>query len=510
MYDTYQIYRGIVDRAACEALDQTWDVVSSPQFTLSPGSALMAISLCPAMSYARLADVARSNALLWTEAGLQMQERTTRGVAAGRAISRPLVLAAVAYDIFLGYITLHERSRWFPSLVQARDWRWQHERGASRVLETAATLGGALIKACQFASTRPDLLPAAYIHALIPLQDRMPPHPWPEIERAIQSELRQPLADVFAEIEREPVAAASIAQVHRARLGDGRRVAVKVQYPEIQDLVATDLAALDRLVKAVARLAPTIQLQPIVEYLRATLPLELDFVHEAQAMAQLRTALQARPDVVVPAVVPELSTSRLIVMEYMEGIKITDREAMERAGISTSAVAKLLNDVYAEQMLRLGILHADPHPGNLLVQAGEYGPRLVLLDHGLTVPLAPALVESLRQMVQALLQGDFGGLGQALVGAGVQLDDAVNVAGLVGLVGVLLGNAQAEEGEEAEAAEERARPGGGMVAGVRLGKSIGSIPVDLLLVGRVLGLLDGISKQLDPGIDTLEIVSHYS
>jgi ubiquinone biosynthesis protein len=466
------------------------------------------------MSYARLTDVARSNALLWAETGLQLQERTTRGMPAGRAISRPLVLAAVAYDIFLGYITLHERARWLPSLVQAKDWRWQHERGASRVLETAATLGGALIKACQFASTRPDLLPAGYIHALTPLQDRMPPHPWPEIERSIQNELHQPPSDVFAEIEQEPVAAASIAQVHRARLQDGRWVAVKVQYPQISDLVATDLAVLEQLVKAVAKISPAIQLQPIVDYLRATLPLELDFAHEAQAMAQLRTALQDRPDVIVPAIVPELSTSRLIVMEYIDGIKVTDREAIEQAGISTRAVAKLLNDVYAEQMLRLGILHADPHPGNLLVQAGDHGPRLVLLDHGLTVPLAPKLVESMRQMVQALVTGDFERLRQALVAAGVQLDEGVDVAGLLGLVGVLLGNARADEEdedfEEVETAKEFARPGGGIATGVRLGKSIGSIPVDLLLVGRALGLLDGISKQLDPGIDTLEIVSHYA
>jgi predicted unusual protein kinase regulating ubiquinone biosynthesis (AarF/ABC1/UbiB family) len=389
--------------------------------------------------------------------------------------------------------------------VQARDWHWQHERGAQRVLETAQTLGGALIKACQFASTRPDLLPATYIHALIPLQDRMPPQPWHNIKRTIESELGRPLDAVFAEIEEEPVAAASISQVHRALLHDGWQVAVKVQYSDIQDLVTTDLAVLGRLIEIVSGIAPAIKLQPILDYLQATLPLELDFAHEAGAMAQLRAALRHRSDVVVPEVVPELSTGRLIVMEYVDGIKITEREALEEAGIAPEAVAALLNDVYAEQMLRAGILHADPHPGNLLVQPG---PRLVLLDHGLTVPLAPSLVESLRQMVQALISGDLAALTRTLVAAGVQLDDEVDLAGLLGLVGVLLGNAQAEDIDE-EAAQP-ARSGKGVAIGLRLGKSIGSIPTDLLLVGRTLGLLDGISKQLDSHIDTLELVAHHA
>jgi ubiquinone biosynthesis protein len=159
-------------------------------------------------------------------------------------------------------------------------------------------------------------------------------------------------------------------------------------------------------------------------------------------------------------------------------------------------------------MLRAGILHADPHPGNLLVQPGDPGPRLVLLDHGLTVPLAPSLIESLRQMVQTLAEGDFEGLTRTLVGAGVQLDEEVDLAGLLGLVGVLLGNADADETQEMDA--EQPSPTGGTVAtGLRLGKSIGNIPTDLLLVGRTLGLLDGISKQLDPHIDTLQIIAHH-
>ncbi len=445
----------------------------------------------PAVFLARLGDLARSNSFLWAEAGLGMQERYSRVFQAGLAFSRTLVLSTVATDIFAGYITLRERARWWPGLVRPKDWELQHQRAANRLLDTAASLGGALIKACQFASTRPDLLPAVYIHTLARLQDRMPPHEWPTIEGAITRELGRSPQEVFDEIEPEPVAAASIAQVHRARLRDGRQVAIKIQYPEIADLVAADLTVMERVFAAIASILPTIQLQPILDYLKGTLPLELDFKREAAAMADLRAALRHRADVLVPEVIPELSTGQLIVMEYADGIKITDREALLNAGISPGTVARLLNDLYAEQMLRLGVLHADPHPGNLFVQPG---PRLVLLDHGLTVRLEPSLVHALGEMVGALVAGDFDGLARALAEAGLQLGEGVDITTLLQLVGVLLGEERGTDVVE---------------AGSRLGKSFGSLPVDLLLVGRALGLLDGITRQLDPGLDTLEIVASY-
>jgi predicted unusual protein kinase regulating ubiquinone biosynthesis (AarF/ABC1/UbiB family) len=479
--------RWVLDQAVRRTIGETWAVFTNGSRTPNP-----------ALFLARLADLARSNAFLWTEAGLQVQEHATRVVPVGQSLSRSLVLATVAADIFVGYTTLRERAKWVPSLVKPRDWELQHQRSANRVLETAASLGGALIKACQFASTRPDLLPAVYIRTLAPLQDRMPPRSWSEIEKAIIRELGRRPEDVFAHIEREAVAAASIAQVHRARLHEGREVAVKVQYPDIENLVETDLAVLEQVVKAIARLAPSIQLQPIIDYLKETLPLELDFTHEAESMTSLRMALAHRDDALVPAVLPELSTERLLLMDYIEGIKITDREALEEAGISPHKVARLINDLYADQMMHLGILHADPHPGNLRVQPG---PRLVLLDHGLTVPLAPRLVDSLKRMVQALTSGDFDALSGALAEAGLKLEGEVDITTLLNLVGVLLGNNQPGESEEKVDAVD---------AGMQIGKSVGTIPTDLLLVGRTLGLLAGITKQLDPDMDTIEIIAHYA
>lgn len=447
----------------------------------------------------RLVDLSRAQWFLWTGAGLAAGERVGRSVPTGifppvTYSPRALVLGTVAADVYLGYAALRERARWFPGLVADEDWEIQHHRGATRALDAAEALGGVLIKAGQFASTRPDLLPPAYTATLSSLQDRVPPHPYAAIREAVAGELGRPPEEVFSSFEKGPVAAASIAQVHRARLRDGRDVAVKVQYPGISSLIEADLDALEAIFEAVARLEPGIRLQPISDYLRWTLPLELDFVREAEAISDLRRVLAERDDVVVPEVIGELTTGRLLVMEYVEGVKITDVETMERSGIDRSEVAWLLNDVYAEQMFTHGVLHADPHPGNLLVQPGR--PSIVLLDHGLTLGLEPSFIAALDRLVSALGGGDLEGVTASLGEAGLPINEDTDLDTLLKLVGVLLGG----ERQETDL--------GGF--GLKLGASVGDIEPRLLLVGRAIGLLDGITRQLDPDLDALGIVGRHT
>jgi predicted unusual protein kinase regulating ubiquinone biosynthesis (AarF/ABC1/UbiB family) len=452
---------------------------------------------------ARLGDLYRAQAFLWAGAGLAAGERLGRapvglGGSGGLAPSRrALVLGTVASELWSGYAALRERARWFPWLVSEEDWELQHRRGAGRVLDAAAALGGTLIKAGQFASTRPDLLPLAYTETLSGLQDRVPPQPWQVIDEAVSRELGRSVPEVFAEFDREPIAAASIAQVHRARLRDGREVAVKVQYPGIAGLIEADLSALESIFGAISRLEPSVRLRPILDYLRWTLPLELDFRREARAIEDLRRALEHRADdVAVPEVVEEPSTDRLLVMGLEKGVKVNDREGLVAAGMDPSEVAELLIDVYAEGLFRRGVFHADPHPGNLLARQGQGGPVLVLLDHGLTVRVEPDLVGSLRGVILALEEGDFEGLFASLQKAGLELGPDADLDVLLGLVGVLLGN-------------EREEAGNGDLGrfGLKLGSSVGGIPVELLLVGRAVGLIDGIARQLDPDIDTVGIVA---
>jgi ubiquinone biosynthesis protein len=320
----------------------------------------------------------------------------------------------------------------------------------------------------------------------------VPAHAWSVIERTLSSEIGRAPEDVFTQVEHEPVAAASLAQVHRGWLAcNGHLVALKVQYPEIASLVGADLAAIKGILRTLSQLEPNLRLQPIADHLQATLPLELDFAREAREMTDLRQALGHRPDVIIPEVNPELSSARLITMEFVDGIKITDRAGMEHAGIDPRAVARLLNDVYAEQMLRLGRLHADPHPGNLFVQPG---PKLVLLDHGLTLELRPELLAALRGMVSALAAGDFTRLAVSLEQAGFPIAANPDVASLLQLAGVLMGAGGDAPGD----------------VGRRLGQAIGDIPLELITVGRALTLLTGITRELDPELDVMEIVARYA
>jgi predicted unusual protein kinase regulating ubiquinone biosynthesis (AarF/ABC1/UbiB family) len=438
----------------------------------------------PAAVAASLADLARSSAFLWLETSLKTQARVSR-----RWLPRALVLATVAADLYTSYALQAELGRWCPSLADPDDLERQHRRGAARVLSSAVALGGTLIKAGQFASARPDLVHATYAKALSRLQDRVPAQPWSTIETVLGQELGRPPTEVFASIEPRPVAAASLAQVHRARLVDGRQVAVKVQYPDLPGLIAADLVTLDNIAVALEKLQPDVHLRPIVQHLRTTLPLELDFRREAQASADLGAALAHRPDVLVPCVVGELSTERVLVTDFVHGIKITDRQALQAAGIDPAAVARALNDVYAEQILQLGYLHGDPHPGNLLVQPG---PRLVLLDHGLTVRLQPYLVDALRRMVHALSNGDFAALTAALHDVGLSPDADLDLTSLLHITGVLLGLEQVDGVAE---------------FGQQLTKHFRDIPVELITVGRALGMLSGITRALDPELDTFAIAA---
>ena len=459
----------------------------------------------------RVGDLARSEAFLWTEAGLMAGERLGRGLALASpgggyaGLSRTLVIGAVATDLYLGYASLRRRDGSRPGFVEG-DYRLQHRRGAARVLDAASELGGTLIKAAQFASSRPDLLPAPYIQELSKLQDRVPPRPWPVIRRALERELGRDPKEVFRAIEPRPIAAASIAQVHRAYLRDGRAVALKVQYPGIPELVETDLGALETVFSGLSAVEPNVRLQPIADYLRWTLPMELDFVREAGAIRSLREALRDRDDVLIPGVVEGLTTERLLVMDLMEGHKITDREALVSAGIDPGDVAKLLNDVYADQLYNRHYLHADPHPGNLLVQPGEDGPRLVLLDHGLTLGLEPELVAPLGKMVRAISGGDLDAMAAALRETGLPIEEGADLDALLGLVGVLLGGEEHLGDEEQDAADSVDLG----KLGRSFGSGIGDIPPKMLLVGRAIGLLDGITRQLDPDLDAMQIVARHT
>ena len=329
---------------------------------------------------------------------------------------------------------------------------------------------------------------------------RVPPRPYAEVARVIERELGRPLADLFLHFDPRPLASASLAQVHRARLHDGREVAVKVQYPEIPELVAIDIANLTFFINLLARFERNFDLRLIIREVSKYVRLELDFEHEADNAARIRANLLHRQDVFVPQVLPELSTKKVLVMEYAEGTKVTDVAGLEAAGIDKQEVARLLSEVFCHQILVDGFFHADPHPGNILVQPG---PRLVLLDFGLAKDFPPGFAMGVVQLPAAIARQDHAGVVEAFKTLGFRTRNGSGDS-LIALGDAFLG--QAVRKGKAYADQELIDQFNNDLPQVLRANPIVEAPSDLLLVVRVMGLLSGIGKQLDSQVDPMGVI----
>lgn len=303
----------------------------------------------------------------------------------------------------------------------ARELSEAHRREARRLLEMAQYRGGIYIKACQLAvSVQAAALPPEYREVLASLQDRVPPRSFDRIRRALVRELGRPLEDVFSEFNPDAHAAASLAQVHKARLLDGTNVAVKVQYPRLEFAVAADLATMITLSRLAAFLFPRSDFRWLFQQLQRKLLYELDFRHEAQNSQRFAALMRSRKDVAVPRVYAHLSGRRLIVMDWADGVRVSDAEGLAAVGLAPREVAVLLLDVFAESQFCAGYIHGDPHPGNILVRVrperrnwlarvllgSRPRPQLVLLDHGHYVELPEDLRRNYCQLWAAILLGD--------------------------------------------------------------------------------------------------------
>ena len=252
-----------------------------------------------------------------------------------------------------------------------------------RVTAMLEHLGPTFVKLGQLASLRPDFVPRPYAEALRRLQDRTEPMTPDDLERVVHEEAGARPAELFADFDPEPDASASLSQVHWARLADGSEVAVKVQRPGVAELVARDLelielmaARLERYSEQARRFRPRRAAAEFAAYTRR----ELDFEAEARTMEQVRENMAAEEGVVVPAVHWELTSRRLLVMDFVEGVRVDDREGIAREGIDARRAAELGARAMLRQVFADGLFHADPHPGNVLLLPGD---RVAFLDFGM-------------------------------------------------------------------------------------------------------------------------------
>lgn len=278
-------------------------------------------------------------------------------------------------------------------------------------------LGPTFVKVGQLVAMRPDYVPLEYAQALRQLHDHVSPFPSDQARRVVEQELGQPLDAVFAEFEPEPFAAASLSQVHRARLPDGRRVAVKVQRPGIAAQMNSDLELLAFLARRLERRRPVaFGLRPTAAVLELTETTrrELDFRLEARTGMRVRGAFEDNEAVVIPWVDSERTTARVLTVELIEGTSPAPAEQLSAAGLNADRLLHVGAEAIIEQMFGLGLFHADPHPGNLLFLPGD---RVCFLDFGMFGRLSPRMRRRAGYIVWALATADFDMVADQLIAA---------------------------------------------------------------------------------------------
>jgi len=320
---------------------------------------------------------------------------------------RRLLHLLIVFALFATRGSLARRS-WFGRHAVATTARRQWE--GERLRNILVALGPTFIKIGQMLATRLDLLPVEYLQALASLQDAVPPFPVDEARAIIAEELGASPDTLFARFNPIPVAAASLGQVYRARLATGQAVAVKVQRPGLVAQIAVDVAVLHYLARGLARwsmLLRGVDWQGMLEEFHATVLIELDYEQEALHAERFRRHFARWPDVYVPRIYHQLSTRRVLVMDYVTGFKVTETSQLAAAGLNPHKLVKRLVRTYLKQLLEDGFFHADPHPGNLRVMLDG---RLAFFDFGMVGQLPQALQARLLEAFLHLVARDVPGL----------------------------------------------------------------------------------------------------
>jgi len=276
---------------------------------------------------------------------------------------------------------------------------------ADELADDLEKLGPTFVKLGQLLSTRVELMPRAYLEALTRLQDKVEPFGFEEVEKIVTAELGVRLSKAFLEFEATPIASASLGQVHRARLRDGRPVAVKVQRPNIREQMVDDLEALEEIAEFLDKhteLGKRYEFSRMLEELRKSLMRELDYRQEAHNLTVFREQMKSFDRLIVPAPITDYCTSRVLTMEYVPGKKITEMSPLARLEFDGEALAEQLFRAYLNQILVEGFFHADPHPGNVFITR-DY--RIALIDLGMVGRIMPRLQEDLLQLLLAISEG---------------------------------------------------------------------------------------------------------
>ena len=360
-------------------------------------------------------------------------------------------------------------------------------------------LGPTFIKLGQLLSTRADLLPPAYLEALARLQDEIEPFAFEDVQRVVEDDLGARLSKAFSAFEERPIAAASLGQVHRAALRDGRVVAVKVQRPGVAETVAKDLEALDeiaRFLDARTDAGRRYDLAGMVDEFRTAITQELDYVREADNLRLIGTNLDEFKLIVVPQPVEGYTSTRVLTMDYISGTKVTAISPVVKVELERDVLADTLVHAYLKQIVLDGVFHADPHPGNVLVT--DEG-LLALIDLGMVGRISPQMQERLLKLLLAISEGRGEDAAEVAIALGEKLPE-FNDAGFRRDISTLVG-----------------RIGHQNVGQFQIGRVFLDLsqminanamraPAELTMLGKTLLNLDEVARALDPQLDVNEAI----
>ena len=416
------------------------------------------------------------------------------------AVLRPLRIWWVAAAL-VGGLWWDGQAWTYPGGVSAERQARRRSRRARWITRQFLALGSAFIKLGQLLSARPDVLPAELVEELARLQDQVPAFGFDVVQGLLEQELGERCAEIV-DLEEAPLGAASLAQVHRASLRSGRQVVLKVQRPGLERVFRSDLEVLQQL-------AAVVQRHPrwgrgrdwvgIAQECRRVLLRELDFRLEAEHAARFRQQFLDDPGIRVPGVIWELSSRRVLCLDYLPGIKITDRPALIAAGINPALVAEKGAASYLQQLVRFGFFHADPHPGNLAVAADG---ALIYYDFGMMGQLSSRLRGRLGAMVRAAASRDASGLVEELQAAGV-IAPGVELGPVRRLVRVMLNEALTPP-FSSNVLEKLSGDLYDLVYGQPF-----RLPPELIFVMRALSTFEGVGRTLDPGFSLVAIARPY-
>ncbi|HSA77622.1 MAG TPA: AarF/ABC1/UbiB kinase family protein, partial [Nitrospirota bacterium] len=405
--------------------------------------------------------------------------------------------------VLLSYKLLALRSAFSAPALRKERFKRLHAKNAYMLRERMVAMRGVLIKIGQFLSSRVDILPEEYTNELSKLQDKVPPTPYADIARRVTEELG-PMEEVFSSFDEEPIASASLGQVHRACLRDGDCIVVKVQYPGIEDVIAADMKTLKFVIRILRVLYRQMNLDVIYSEFARIVMEELDYIQEGKNAETFSRNFAKNPRIKIPLVYWPFTTSKVLTLEYLEGIKITDFDMIDKRGIDRKEISRILAEAYAQMFFVDGLFHGDPHPGNIFVQRG---PEVILVDFGMVDRISTPKKEGLRRAFTAIVDRDALGLVRSLVDMGfIPLTNDIQPL-------VQFAERALQKYRDISPSEFKAMDieeiGNDIIEALQLSPSI-QIPNDFILFGRVVGMLNGLGSQLDPETNIIEIATPFA